>query len=420
MLAECASKLNNFSVSIESGLDKYSKATHPIRYGNYIKIRTEGYEYIFDLNGRAKIISGKRHNDWPREDWLKRTKGNDWIFYTAGMGYSNAFAYEGEYYTLCLNYNSNSVFDYKPFKSQYVLNALDSLQSFVSKLKNVIDEPACSENKVLLNKIINNNSVLPEPDIHSIIKSSISVLPPDTRHSDYDVIPVIIADGCVYNCSFCSVKSGEKINIRNEANIALQLNQLREFYGEDIINYNSVFLGNHDALVANESIMAFAIGESYKLIKNTVMLDNYLYLFGSIFSLLNADEEIFSMLDDSPFHTYINIGFESFDQTTLDLIGKPVKADDSKKAFKRMIEINRKYSNIEITGNFIIGSQLPTSHLTSMQDFINENIPDRSVKGCIYLSPLIGERDNDEIKRKFHTIKYSIRMPVYVYLIQRL
>ncbi|MGB5156950.1 hypothetical protein [Desulfobacterium sp. N47] len=144
MPAECASKLNKFSVSRESGLDKYSKASHPIRYGNYIKIRTEDYEYIFDLNGRAKIISGKR-GDWSREDWLKLTKGNDWIFYTAGMGYNNAFAYEGEYYTLCLNYDSNSIFDYRPFKSQYVLNALNSLQCFVRNLKDIIDEPAYSE-----------------------------------------------------------------------------------------------------------------------------------------------------------------------------------------------------------------------------------------------------------------------------------
>ncbi|MBU1052539.1 MAG: radical SAM protein [Proteobacteria bacterium] len=420
MPAKCASKPNNFSVSIESGLDQYCKATHPIRYGNYIRIRTQDYEYIFDLNGKAKIISGKHHSNWSREDWLKRTKGNDWVFYTAGMGYSNAYAYEGEYYTVCPDYNSNSIFGYRPFESQYVIDALDSLQFFVRNLKDIIDEPAYSENILLLNKIINNNSGLPEPDIHSIIKSPISVLPPDTRHSDYDVIPVIIADGCIYNCDFCSVKSNEKINIRSEADIARQINELRAFYGEDIINYNSVFLGNHDALVAKESIMAFAISESYKLVKNTVMLDNYLYLFGSIFSLLNADEKIFSILDDSPFHTYINIGFESFDQTTLDLIGKPVKADDSKKAFLRMMEINRKYSSIEITGNLIIGSQLPASHLISMQDFINENISDRPANGCLYLSPLLGEYNNNEIKRKFHTIKYSIQMPVYIYLIQRL
>nr|CBX29241.1 hypothetical protein N47_J02220 [uncultured Desulfobacterium sp.] len=83
------------------------------------------------------------------------------------------------------------------------------------------------QKRALLKKIINNNSGLPdEPDIHSIIGSSISVLPPDTRHSDYDVIPVIIADGCIYNCNFCSVKSGEKINIRDEANISRQLNHL--------------------------------------------------------------------------------------------------------------------------------------------------------------------------------------------------
>ena len=95
------------------------------------------------------------------------------------------------------------------------------------------------------------------------------------------------------------------------------------------------------------------------------------------------------MLNSSPFLTYINIGFESFDKTTLDLIAKPIAANESKEAFKRLIDINKRFTQIEITSNFVIGSNLPVSHIKSIEEFMDKSISGRYVKGSFYLSPLI-------------------------------
>ena len=43
--------------------------------------------------------------------------------------------------------------------------------------------------------------------LNKIIGGRVSVLPPDTRHADYDIIPLNIAMGCLYHCKFCCVKS---------------------------------------------------------------------------------------------------------------------------------------------------------------------------------------------------------------------
>ena len=93
---------------------------------------------------------------------------------------------------------------------------------------------------------------------HRMIGGTISVLPPDARHVDYDVIPVNISDGCLYNCRFCSVKTGKGFRLRDKEDIETQIRHLQAFYGSDIRNFNSIFLGQHDALHAGLDVIAFA------------------------------------------------------------------------------------------------------------------------------------------------------------------
>ena len=401
------------SITNKTGLNRYTKASYPARYGKYIEIITNDYIYEFDLTGKIKFITG-RSGDWPRGNWLKRTKGDDWVFYSAGE-YSNVFPYTGEYYTPCLDYESNPFFTYKPFEFAYVTDAIDSLPSLYITLKN-LSHTNLPDNTI--KQIISNE--FPTGKKLREIAGEISVLPPDARHSDYDAIPVIVADGCIYDCKFCHIKSGNKVTTRSKDNINMQIKELNDFYAEDIINYNSIFLGNHDFLNAKPDTIEFALSESKKLIQNSFMEGVFIFAFAGIFSFLNMDYDFFKMLNETYFRTYINIGLESFDQTTLDKIGKPVKADDVKQAFKRILEINKNFIDIEITMNLLIGSNLPVSHLNSIEDFMDKNIHRRQVKGCIYLSPLIGEKDIAFIKRTARSLKSKIKMPAYVYLIQRL
>ncbi|HSQ87038.1 MAG TPA: radical SAM protein, partial [Desulfobacterales bacterium] len=77
--------LNNLLISVEKqGPGIIQKDTFPLRYGKYSEIKTSEYEFRFNLNGEIKFIRGLNVN-WPHPaEQLKRTDGNDWVYYTVG------------------------------------------------------------------------------------------------------------------------------------------------------------------------------------------------------------------------------------------------------------------------------------------------------------------------------------------------
>ncbi|HLA26345.1 MAG TPA: hypothetical protein VJZ49_00450 [Syntrophales bacterium] len=62
-----------------------------------------------------------------------------------------------------------------------------------------------------------------------------------------------------------------------------------------------------------------------------------LFIFGSVDSFLKAGKSLFDKLDGLPYATFINVGMESPDQETLDSLGKPIRAEEVKDAFRRQI-----------------------------------------------------------------------------------
>jgi hypothetical protein len=65
-----------------------------------------------------------------------------------------------------------------------------------------------------------------------------------------------------------------------------------------------------------------------------------LFLFGSADSLIRAKSRLFETLNRLPFYSYINIGLESIDQSTLEFIGKPLSDSKVRDAFMKMLDIN--------------------------------------------------------------------------------
>jgi tRNA A37 methylthiotransferase MiaB len=258
--------------------------------------------------------------------------------------------------------------------------------------------------------------------LHTIINDPVTVLPPDTRHVDYEVIPIIIADGCIYNCGFCSVKHTKKFSRRSKKNILEQINQLKSFYKMDISNYNSIFLAQHDALHAGRELIEFAAFQSFKKfdIKNSNIKAPGLFLFGSVDSLMKTDEATFKALNKTPFYIYINIGLESADQESLKLLKKPILAKNVQKAFFKMININRQFENIEISANFILNQDLPDTHYESILKLTRDSLGRFYSKGNIYLSPMNSETNKKETQDKFIVLKNQSCLPTHIYLIQRL
>ena len=404
------------------GAREYATVSYPIRYGRYAQIETEEYVYQFAPGGDIKFIRGRAAN-WPPGEWLKRTAGNDWVYYSA-EGYNSVRDLIGEYYLPCFSYSKNPASVANPFGSPQVQSALDSLETLAARIGGLGERGLPRELRNFISLARSNTKI----DLarraalfHEIIGSPVSVLPPDTRRVDYDVIPIVIADGCLYNCGFCSVKSGRGFKKRGPDNVRDQIRALNEFFGPDISNYNSVFLGQHDALQAGPGAISFAAREAYDAFRlgESYMKGANLFIFGSVGSFLGADESLFSTLDSLPYSTYVNIGLESADQATLEELGKPVSAARVRDAFLRMNEVNRGYERIEVTANFVLGGALSENHFDSIIG-LSSGGSRRTGKGAVYLSPLDdGEAVRDVRKRIYH-IKNNSMIPAYLYLIQRL
>jgi len=418
-------RLNDIAVTIDwQGAERFTKASYPVRYGRFCEIKTAQYLFEYNLNGEIKTIRGLGPN-WPHPaEWLKRTDANDWIFYSVGR-YHRLFSFLGEYYLPCLSYSSNSLWEYDPFEDAAIRKALAAQSRLAADLRPLLANGIPARVKEFLGRIFNHDADrlhLRTKKLHQIIGGPVSVLPPDTRHVDYEVIPLMVADGCLYHCDFCCVKSPRGFQRRSAADIRLQIRQLKTFYGPNLANHNALFLGNHDALAAGWQSIGMAAARAHQAfdfdrshIKNPA-----LFLFGSADSLLASGDKLFEALNRIPFYTYINIGLESADAATLSQINKPLEPAKIKDAFHKMLDINRRFPNIEITANFLLGDRLPPGHYTALIELIRSSLNRYYSKGAVYLSPLNTSRDRQSLLRRFSEIKTQSRLPAYLYLIQRL
>ena len=420
--------LNNLLTSVEKqGPSKIKKDSFPLRYGKYSEIKTSEYEFRFNLNGEIKFIRGLNVS-WPHPaEQLKRTDGNDWVYYSVGDQSSEhgVISWLGEYYLPCLPYTSNSIWEVNYLSDPNIMNAFAAWSQLYANLYGARRDGLHSKAKNLINLILKNDDrVLYERSqkLSSITGGPVSVLPPDTRHVDYEIIPLIIADGCLYHCGFCCVKSAQKFQIRQRSEILEQIRQLKVFYGRNLENYKALFLGNHDALAAGDELICLAASEASTGFGfgGSSTKTPMLFFFGSVDSLLKSKNALFEKLSHLPFYTYINIGFESTDAPTLAFIRKPLEASNVREAFQKMLEVNAAYANIEITGNFLMGETLSPEHYQSLTELLRDASAPSNGKGAIYLSPIKDSPKKRELLPKFFEIKDQSQLPIYTYLIQRL
>ncbi len=413
----------------QEGSKAFSKVSFPVRYGRFSEIRTPATVFQFNLNGEIKYIQGIGQ-DWPHPaEWLKRTAGNDWVYYSAG-DYKDIYDYFGEYYFPYLSYPSNSILDGNPLKDPSVIRARKSLQALRAEIDQLISRPMPERLEDFLTGVVRNDDEILRrraDRLHRLIGGRITVVPPDTRHVDYEVIPVIVADGCLYRCGFCRVKTGQDFAPRSPGDIVTQIKNLKRYYGRDLHNYNAIFLGQHDALLAGRELLELAAEKAYQVFEfeHSYLKEAFLFLFASIDSINHSGERLFESLDRLPFSTYINVGLESNDPATLEGLKKPVSVEQVREAFARISEINGTYERIEVTANFVFGKDLPASHLPSLLELLGDRPNLCRNKGAVYLSPLMEERirekeDKRELLRRFLKLKTQSRLPLYLYLIQRL
>jgi hypothetical protein len=420
--------MDNLLITLDKeGAGAYSKVSFPLRYGRYAEIKSPHHVFQFNLNGELKFINGLG-NGWPNpSEWLKRTTANDWVYYSAG-GYDGPYDCFGEYYLPCLSYPTNNINSRDPFDDKSVKSAIEAWNGLHEQLTGLNPDSFPPRIREFLNLVISNSPGelhRRSGRIHEIIGDDITVLPPDARHVDYDVIPVIIADGCLYKCTFCSVKSRLFFRERSRDDVRRQVRELRDFYGNDISNYNSAFLGQHDCLNASPDLVEFAAQYVFDVLNfgNSNIEGPSLFFFGSVDSVMKSDYRLFEQLNRLPFKTYINVGLESANQETLDRLGKGIEAQAVERAFAKIVEINRRYEHIEITSNFVLGPDLPDAHINSFFSLMEKNFNHPFPKGAIYFSPIITAKNKGwkrNIKREFYNLKIRIPVPSFLYLIQRM
>lgn len=414
-------RVNNLAVTIEkSGADGFTKASYPIRVGKYSEIRSPRYEFHFNLGGEIRFIRGLGA-DWRHPgELLKRTDGNDWAYYSLGSVGERIFSWLGEYYLPCPAYPTNTIWEFQPFNEPVIMMGLAAWAQLFADISTAEARGLPEEVRGFFALVASKDeSALHRraKELHDIIGGRLSVLPPDTRHVDYEVIPLVIADGCRYHCDFCCLKTPRPLTPRPWGQIEEQIRRLGEFYGRNLANYRAVFLADHDGLGAGDELIAAA---ATRALEAWDLHDPVFYLFGSADSLLKAGDGLLRALNDLPAKTVINLGLESADRPTLSAIGKPLSEAKVRAAFSKMLAVNREYPNLEVTANFLLGDMLPPAHQESLAELLAGVAPPDGRKGAVYLSPMMQARDRRALLDSFFQIKKASRLPAFVYLIQRL
>jgi hypothetical protein len=437
-----------YAVSLfKHGARAYEKTRYPQKHGLYHEIRTPSATLQFNLNNEIVIVRGL-DGDWPSSrEWLKRSPGNDWVYYsTGGYGgtheiigsnvlaepirfriptpYNEVYRATGEYYLPNLPYPSNAILGGSPFENPAVGNLLAKWHKTVKEAATRLQHAAKPFGTFLEKAMCNSPERLKNraDRLHGIIGGRMSVLSPDTRHVDYNVIPLRVTEGCLYHCRFCRVKSGKTLQHRSMASIEEQIRALKTWFGPDRVNYNALFLGGNDGLAAGKDLLLSAVEKAAEELGLTrSFLDGFnVFLFGSVDSFLAADTALFDALQTMNCRTYINLGLESADPKTLNTIGKPITARQVKKAFAKMLEINRRFSAVEVTANFLMDESLPESHYRAFVDLVRGSLSEPIGKGSIYFSPLCLRPPSQHSLYFFNQLQAMSRLPVYLYLIQRL
>jgi len=195
-------RLNNLAITIEKeGAGRYTKASYPIRFGKYSEIKTSEYEFQFNLKGEIKFIRGLNVN-WPHpSEWLKRTDGNDWVFYSVGSagGHNGIFDCLGEYYLPCLPYPSNSVWEFNPFTDSNILKAFAAWSQLYASLSEMRRDDLPSKIKDFLSLVSNNDENALHQQVqklHAIVGGRVSVLPlilaMSTMKSSRSLLPMAV------------------------------------------------------------------------------------------------------------------------------------------------------------------------------------------------------------------------------------
>ena len=433
-------KVDTIEILFDHGGDKrFNKYGYINWLGLPVKVFTREHAFDFGLEGRIHRIKKANGSDWPNNwDWLQRTLCNDWVYYDYSGWYESTDLTGDHWWAVNGRTDLPTTVDDKALDRPYVQGTFNSFDYLITSINHILRErpeiytrdgqlaEIGEQQRVweFLEKVAQKNSSWLAKDaknLHQIIEGNLPVLPPDTIKVDYQVIPVMIMDGCGYKCKFCDVRGNSVFNLRNEGNISEQLDALKRYLGNNLYNYNSVVLGQNNALAAGLELIEYAASEAYATLRcgESYHRGSNLFMFSTNKAFLEALDSTFDMLEQLPFeHVYINVGWEAVTAGNLRQLGKPQKSQQVFQGMTKAGKINRNYNKIHISGNFIIGNTLSGNQAISIASAIRST----EYGGTIYLSPLHGQNDREQTLRDLKVIREA-ELPavqVWLYTMQRL
>ncbi|MCG8473486.1 MAG: radical SAM protein [Desulfobacterales bacterium] len=395
----------------------YLKASWPVRYGAFHEITTPNYQFQFSPEGVIRFIQGRPGTWHHHADWFKRAPSGEWIYYSSG-GYNGAASALGEHYIPIFPYASNGVLGETVFPQKKLDVALKSLFDVVENAVSIERENGTFLRRVARKNTFGSLKRLGEL-FHEKVGGFQSVLPPDCRHVDYDVVPIPLVEGCLYHCRFCSVKSAKPFRVRPLDEVEQNVFWVKEFLGKDLKNIGGVFLGGHDALAAGPERVVQAAKRCGSLLEARCMKGvPGLFLFSSPDALLKLSWDAWQALSELPFFVQINMGAESLDSKTLAWLGRPTSAETVFAAISRADEVMRRYAgDLSISINMVLGRSLPPRHRSSLHRFVEGRSP---LNAPLYLSPLKDRAERKFCRDELVALKRKSGAPVYLYLLQQL
>lgn len=387
-------------ILLEQGRRDFEPLSYPARYGLLWEVLFKNLVFRFDLEGRIKEVVVQS-----TQELLCRTMGNRWLFYEWG-NYDQTFALTGAYYL------PRDLGKYPSVIGPQLEEAITLLKKEISPAESPFSLKGLCELDASARRL------------KDLLGVNIAVLPPETLWIRYEILPVLISEGCLYGCHFCTVKGPIAHKTRFRKEIREQIMGLAALYGQEVANLGGIFLGQNDALAAESELVLYGAETAWKVIlSHSIRSHRGLYLFASPHSFLQCRFSLIESLDRLPYDgIHINIGLESPCEKTLNQLGKPINPVIGRNVIQKAMVLNRETAKIVVSLNFLISDQLPNSHIKALEDVLSFQLK-KTARGAIFLSPLTflknhGNSLSSFIKREVLRLKSLSFWPLYLYLIQ--
>lgn len=426
-------RVDDLRVEFDRGGDRgFVKAGMVDWLGLPVFVVAGGRRFHFDLEGRVQRIDGLRGYPW---DWLQRTMANDWIYYDkvwephtlpepSGLIGDWYWAVNGRTDLPMLRGHGGLDRDCAREAFEAFDGLVGSLREAATRRPEVrlesgglagaedcgrfwgFVEKAAQHDRGKLQRVADR--------LHGI-HGRMAVLPPDTIGVDYRVLLVKVMDGCPNRCGFCAVRGDAAFGVRDRVDIEGQIEGVAEVYGADLYNFNSVVLGECDALAsphveyaARRAFEAFGCGSSYHAGSN-------LFLFTTAGTLCGEAEGTFEMLEGLPFErVYVNVGWEAASAAALARLDKQQTAEEVIRSLEKAGRINRRRGKVRVSGNFITGEGLECGSIV-------ETVGMSGFEGQLYLSPLLGKCSSEQAVCDLRLIREGCpQVRAHLYVMQRI